>query len=173
MSGFGWSLQQPPCGHCFSTSLYMKKRGMLILPSTGQPKREILHKYEKTFQVRVSFYIQPLRYYSWGIWTTQSFLSRPKCRHIKIFIKLFIVPTNPVQNEDSEEYSWPLLLPKLFLQPEVLTGHVIISVIWLSYKIYQVVNPDSRKWQLSQTINFLCLNNFDYLFSTYWEDILV
>lgn len=78
-------------------------------------------------------------------------------------MKLFIVPTNPVQTENSEEYIWPLLQPKLVLQLAILKGHVIISVSPLSYKIYQVENPDSRRQQLSQPINFLCSENFDYL----------
>lgn len=78
-------------------------------------------------------------------------------------MKLFIVPTNPVQTEDSEEYIWPLLQPKLVLQLAILKGRVIIPVSQLSYKIYQVPNPDSSMQQLSQSINFLCLDNFDYL----------
>lgn len=92
-----------------------------------------------------------------------SFISVQKCRPSKIFMKLFIVSTNPVQTEDSKEYIWPLLQPKLVLQLAILKGHVIISVSGLSYKIYQTANPDSRRQQLSQTINFLCLDNFDYL----------
>lgn len=75
-------------------------------------------------------------------------------------MKLFIVSTNPVQTEDSEEYIWPLLQPELVLQLAILKGHVIISVSLLSYKIYQVVNPYSRRQQLSQTINFPCSDNF-------------
>lgn len=103
----------------------------------------------------------------------QSFTSRPKCRHSKIFMKLFIVSANPVQTEDSEAYIWPLLPPKLVFHLTILKGHVIISVSCPSCKIYQVVNPDSRKWQLSQTINFLCLDNFDYLFFKCPEKILL
>lgn len=156
------------CGHCFSSSLSMKKRGMLILPSIGQPKRELLQKYEKTelFKVRVifSFTLFGVTHQEAKQSIPQSFTSQQKCRHSKIFIKLFIVPTNLDQTEDSEEHIWPLLPPKLVLQLAILKGHVITSVSWPSYKIYQVANPYSRRWQLSQTINFLCLDNFDCLF---------
>lgn len=153
----------------------MRKTGMLILSSIGQPKREILQKYEKIYLFKVFFLFMLL-----GIThqeseqsIPQSFTSRPKCRHSKIFMKLFIVPTNPVQTEDSEEYIWPLLLPKLVFQLAILKGHVIISLSQPSYKIYQVANPDSRRWQLIKTTNFLCLDNFDYLFFKWTEKIML
>lgn len=50
-------------------------------------------------------------------------------------MKLFIVPTNLLQTEDSEEYIWPLLLPKLVFQLAIQKGRVIKSVSWPSYKI--------------------------------------
>lgn len=155
----------------------MKNRGMLILSRAGQAEREILKKQEKIdlFKVRIIFLFT-----LFGIThdeseqsILQSFISRPKCRHSKIFMKLFIVPTNPVQAEDSEEYIWPLLLPKLVLQLAILKGHVIVTVSQPSHKIYQVANPYSKRWQMSQTINFLCLDNFDYLFFKCTEKILL
>lgn len=127
----------------------MKNRGMLILLVTGQPEREILKKQEKIdfFKVRTTFLFT-----LFGITHAESeqsipysFISRPKCRHSKIFMKLFIVPTNPVLTEDSEEYIWPLLLPELVLQLAILKGCVIVSVSRPSYKIYQVANPYSRR----------------------------
>lgn len=112
-------------------------------------KKGLITDYEKTdlFKVRVIFlftlfnntYEEPEQS------ITQSFTSRPKCRHSKIFMKLFIVSANPVQTEDSEAYIWPLLPPKLVFHLTILKGHVIISVSCPSYKIYQVVNPDSRR----------------------------
>lgn len=74
----------------------------------------------------------------------QYFTSNPKCRHHKIFMKIFVVLTNLVQTEDSEEYIWPLLLPKLVFQLAIWKHHVIKSVSQLSYKIHQVANPDAR-----------------------------
>lgn len=88
-------------------------------------------------------------------------------------MKLFIVPTNLVQTEDSEEYIWPLLLPKLVFQLAIQKGRVIKSVSRPSYKIYQVVNPDDRGFDSwARIINFLCLDNFDYLFFKCTEHIL-
>lgn len=79
----------------------MKNRGMLILSSTGQPEEEILKKQEKIYLFKVSiiflFTLFGITHEEPEQSIPQSFISRPKCRHSKIFMKLFIVPTNPVQ----------------------------------------------------------------------------
>lgn len=122
---------------------------MLILPHIGQSKKDILQNYEKTdlFNLRVIFLFTLLNntHEEPEQSITQSFTSRPKRRHSKIFMKLFTVPAKPVQTEESEKYIWPLLPPKLVFHLAILKGHVIISVSCPSYKIYQVVNPDSRR----------------------------